>query len=272
VTTREARYAGSWYPGAPRALRTDIERYLSAVDDFAPPRPVRALVSPHAGYVYSGPTAAYGYACLERDRYRTVVVLAPSHRVPFSGVAPMATGSYRTPLGDIVVDDDFCRLAFDGWKAAHDVLPAHAHEHSLEMQLPFLQCVLGAFTLVPVIIGGHDFALADELGRRLHEAIGERDDVLVVASTDLSHFHPAAQAEVLDGRAAGYIERLDGEGLFAAERAGSCELCGVMPVVGTLCLARRWGDAAVAVRSYTHSGRVTGDTSSVVGYLSAVIW
>ena len=270
--TREASYAGSWYPGDEKSLVATIDGYLEKADTFSPPRKPRALISPHAGYVYSGSTAAFGYGSLKEGAYRTVVVLAPSHRVPLSGVAPWKSGAYETPLGLLPIDEEFCEQAMGGWELANESNQAHRMEHSLEMQIPFLQHTLGDFKLVPIIIGTHSLSLADELAQRLFHTIGERDDVLVVASTDLSHFHRAKEAESLDGLAANYIEKIDAEGLYDAESKRECELCGIMPVTTVLKLAKMWQNIEIKVLSYTHSGMITGDNSSVVGYLSAVIY
>lgn len=269
---REARFAGSWYPGDAEDLTADLDRYFDAVEPFEAPSRVWGLVSPHAGYAYSGPTAAWAYRTLEPGAYGTVVVLAPSHRVPFGGVCPWPAGSYRTPLGSITVDADFVAAALGGWSESQELPVAHAAEHSLEMQLPFLQHRLGSFRLAPVIIGGHSRGLARELAGRLHEASAGRDDVLVVASTDLSHFHPAPAAERLDAVARRCIEAVDPDALWAAVEDGESELCGIMPVMTVLEMARRRSGSHAKVVAYTHSGRVTGDTGSVVGYLAAALW
>ena len=269
---REARFAGSWYPGDAVALAADLDRYFKDAEPFEAPSPVWGLVSPHAGYVYSGPTAAWAYGTLVPGAYRTVVVLAPSHRVPFGGVSPWPSGSYRTPLGSISVDADFVAAALGGWSDSQELPVAHAAEHSLEMQLPFLQRRLGSFLLVPIIIGGHSRELVRELARRLHEASAGRNDVLVVASTDLSHFHAAPEAERLDAVARECIEAVDPDGVWEAVEEGTSELCGVMPVMTVLEMARRRSGSHAKVLAYTHSGRVTGDTGSVVGYLAAALW
>ncbi len=269
---RKASYAGSWYPGDKDTLNSTLLGFLEKAEEFNPPRKVKALVSPHAGYVYSGPTAAYGYRCLQKGAYSTVVVLAPSHRVPLAGVAPWGSGAYQTPLGELAIDEEFSQAALGNWELSAECSQAHQVEHSLEMQIPFLQHQLGDFKLVPIIIGAHSLKIAEELAQRLHKTIGERDDVLVVASTDLSHFHGAQEAEDLDKLAASFIEAGDAEGLFGADKQRKCELCGIMPVTTVLSLAKLWSETEIKVLSYTHSGMVTGDNSSVVGYLSAVIY
>ena len=269
---REASYAGSWYPGDEKGLQSTIDGFIAKAETFNAPRKIKALISPHAGYVYSGGTAAFAYGSLEKGAYSTVVVLAPSHRVPLGGVAPWAKGAYETPLGTLDIDEEFCEKALGGWEHSSQCNQAHRVEHSLEMQIPFLQHTLGQFKLVPIIIGQHSLSLAEQLAKRLFDAIGNRDDVLVVASTDLSHFHQAKEADQLDGLAAKFIEKLDASGLYEAESKRECELCGIMPVTTVLSLAKMWDNKEIKVLSYTHSGMITGDNSSVVGYLSAVIY
>jgi len=269
---RTASYAGTWYPGTVKELQAQLDEYLLPIEAFAAPSKIRSLVSPHAGYSYSGATAGYAYKGLDPNGYKTVVVLAPSHREALSGVAPWSRGAFETPLGMLAIDEEFCEKVFSGWDAAHPSPLAHRLEHSLEMQLPFLQRVLLDFALVPILTGEHSLDFARELADRLKAAIGEREDVLVVASTDLSHFHQAEIAEQLDGVASQCIENLDVEGLWKAARAGTCELCGLMPVLTVLSMSSARESAGSKVLKYTHSGSMTGDLSSVVGYLSAIQW
>lgn len=279
MTVRKSMFSGSWYPGDEKSLRNALEGYLSsaastvsaastaATVDLTPPR---AIIAPHAGYVYSASVAASAFKSIRGCSYRTVIVMAPSHRVAFNGVAAWGEGAFATPLGKIPVDEDFVSALVENSALISDFREPHESEHSLEMELPFLQYLLPPFKLVPLIIGGQSPETAGILATELDLIVDGRDDVLVVASTDLSHFHPAKKAEELDGRAIEFIRNMDGDGLLKAEEDGLCELCGLMPVSTLLSMSSFQG-AQCTITDYTHSGRVTGDNSSVVGYLSAVI-
>lgn len=277
ASIRKARFAGSWYPGDGAYLKNAIDEYIkSAEAEFSPcsssaSRPFpRGLIVPHAGYVYSGQTAAGAFAQIKGCRYKTVVVMAPSHRVPFSGAAIWPSGGFSTPLGQISVDEDFATELMKNTSVVLDYSEPHVNEHSLEMELPFLQHILGGFSLVPIVVGGISSDTVSALAMALDTTIGSRKDVLVVASTDLSHFHPAKTAERLDGKAVELMKQMDSDGLLQAEMKGECELCGLMPVA-TLLAMQSMSQLECTIISYTHSGNITGDNSSVVGYVSAVI-
>ncbi|HPC47969.1 MAG TPA: AmmeMemoRadiSam system protein B [Deltaproteobacteria bacterium] len=267
---RRPAIAGSWYPGDPETLIRDIDRYLSAVKDTAPvPRPL-ALIAPHAGYMYSGPVAAYAYRTVEGLSYETVVVISPSHRASFPGISVWPRGFYETPLGLIEVDETLCAALLSS-PHIHDDTRPHGPEHALEIQLPFLQRVLGSFRLCPLIMGRQDRETCEGLAKALHANITTPLNTLVVASSDLSHFHSASRAENMDKRVVRHIESLDTAALSADLEQDACEACGGGPIVAAMDYARRKGAAHAKVLCYAHSGHVTGDTSSVVGYLAAVI-
>ena len=249
-------------PGHPR---------LSADTSFA------GLIAPHAGYQYSGLTAACAYSALGDFRPQRVVVLAPSHQeffdhisIWYSEEAGSAAG-WQTPFGTIPVDKDFCRrlLASDARiRAGED---GHRQEHSLELQLPFLQHWLGAFQLVPVCIGHQSPHLLDALANGLISCVDETP-TLIVASTDLSHFHNQGDARRLDQRFLLQVENMDHESLERELQHRSCEACGGGGVVVLL----RWAKALMAsprstLLDYRTSGDITGAYDSVVGYASALV-
>jgi len=277
MEVRRAQYAGSWYPGEKESLNEAIKSYLAQAGDLKADSVLnnltvkpKALIVPHAGYVYSAPTAAAAFSSVKNASYSTVIVLAPSHRLPFDGVAVWDNGAFATPLGEILVDIDFISELKSETSTVKSFKEPHLKEHSLEMELPFLQYLLSDFKLVPLIIGGHKLKTVESLFQALDSVIGSRSDVLVVASTDLSHFHSSKEAEKLDGSAISYIEQMDGTGLMEAATIGECELCGLMPVATVLSM-ESFSQARCVVANYTHSGKITGDNSSVVGYVSAVI-
>ncbi len=269
---RKSVVAGSWYPGNPQTLKTDISRYIedaSIPDIEAKPS---AIISPHAGYVYSGPVAAYAYKTLSGYDYSTVVVISPSHRASFPFVSIWPEGGFETPLGTIAVDESLCSRLLQSAKTFKDEPRAHTAEHALEIQLPFLQSVLGSFKLCPLIMGQQDYPLCEALALTLAREIDNPGDVLVVASSDLSHFHSSKKAESMDSRIAGRIEDFDVAGLNRDLEGFQSEACGGGPVMTALLYAQETGRTNTRVLRYAHSGHITGDNASVVGYLAAVIY
>jgi AmmeMemoRadiSam system protein B len=246
--------AGLFYPGSPAALQHDIDGYLHAARADGRARP-RALIAPHAGYRYSGPIAASAYAALApwADEVRRAVVLAPSHRVPFHGIALSSADRFETPLGEIAVDTAAtAQLAGLPGVAVFDA--AFADEHALEVQLPFLQVVLGDFRLVPLIVGDADAKLVDPVIEMLLD-----DETLVVVSSDLSHYHDYATCRRRDAETTAHIEHLEGD------RIGPYDACGAFPIRGLLQTARRHGWQARTL-DLRNSGDTSGDRSRVVGY------
>lgn len=255
---RPAAVAGVFYPAGASALRAEIGRFLSAVAPLArddEPGAPKLLVVPHAGYVYSGPVAAHAYALLEpwRDRIARVVLLGPAHRVAVRGLAAPTVAAFDTPLGAVPLD----RAAIDALAGMPQVTAsdvAHAQEHSLEVQLPFLQRVLGRFTLVPLAVG---HASASEVAEVLERLWGG-DETVVVISTDLSHHLPHAQARAVDAATVERILALDPT--IDHDRA-----CGATPLNGALRVARARG-LKPGLLDLRNSGDTAGDRSRVVGY------
>jgi AmmeMemoRadiSam system protein B len=243
-----------FYPADPAALRRDVEGYLSTAPPPPGPAP-RIVIVPHAGFVYSGPIAATAYATLRaaRNRVQRVVLIGPSHRVWFKGLALPQADAFETPLGRIAVD----AAARESLRSVPGVVISdrpHESEHSLEVQLPFLQSVLGEFRLLPIAVGDAAPAVvADVLGRVWGGA-----ETLIVVSTDLSHYHPYAEARRRDERTSRRILALDG-------RLTGEEACGCVAVNGLLHLARGRGLRAEQL-DLRNSGDTAGDRSQVVGY------
>ena len=269
---RESAVAGSWYAGSPDRLRADVEEFLAGVSQQAPEGELVGLISPHAGLVYSGPVAAYGYSLLRGRRNLTALLIGPSHRLAFEGCVVWAAGEWRTPLGAVPIDADLaCRLVDSGAVRADD--DPHLPEHSIEMQLPFLQHLVEGLRIVPVLMGAQTretvFALAEAVSR---EALSCAQDVLLVASSDLSHYHPAPVAGEMDALVVGDVDRFDSEGLMRRLEARHEHACGGGPMVAVLEAAKRLGAVASTVLRYADSGDVgPRDKSQVVGYLSAAL-
>ena len=270
VQVRPSALAGAWYPGEPEELTSWIKGFLVRARPPEISGRLKALITPHAGLKYSGQTAAYGYALLKGRDFETVVMVGPSHRARFSGVS-LNTQDYETPLGRVPVDQDLAGRIIDAGGGLVKSRPElHAREHCLEIQLPFLQVVLGRFKIVPVLMGDQDLETCRRLGRTLARVLGNRK-VLLLASTDLSHFHPDFRAQEMDGRLIELVRAFDPEALHLELARGRIEACGGGPLVVVMKAARALGADRAAILKYAHSGQVTGDGSSVVGYLSAAL-
>jgi len=269
---RAAAVAGSWYPGRKDALEREVLGYLRSADAPAVTGGLVALISPHAGLRYSGQVAAFGYSLLgDAQRDATVVLVGPSHRVPFDGCAVYATGAWQTPLGEAPVDEAFAQALLDADARIFDEPRVHRDEHSLEMQLPFLQLRVPGLRIVPVLMGSQSRAEVDRLAARLTLAL-RRHPALLVASSDLSHYHPAAEANALDAQVVGDVERFDPDGLMDRLERERGHACGGGPMVAVMKAARAMNASRAQVLRYADSGDAgEGDKSRVVGYLSAAL-
>lgn len=268
---RTPAVAGLFYPEPADELANVIDTLLEKNSlDFSPEK-IYGLIVPHAGYVYSGQTAAYAYNLLRNKSYKTVVVLAPSHREYFQGISLFAGNGYNTPLGTVPIDVTLSEQIIQNSKDVFGGLIGHGdHEHSLEVQIPFLQKVLKDFKLVPMVIGDQSRNYIDSLAEVLSEVYN--DEILIVASSDLSHFHKKEEAKILDGVIVDYINNLDHENLLADLEKNKCEACGGGPIVSLIKAASKNNFNKAKVLHVSDSGDVTGDNTGVVGYLSAVIY
>lgn len=270
---REPVVAGQFYPVQPDALRTAIrEAFQSplgpgAVPQAQPgPRQLIGLVVPHAGYPYSGPGAAWAYAALAHDgQPGTVVLLGVNHRLRGAPLALSPATSWRTPLGTVPVATELGARLRQRCPALALDAAAHTAEHSLEVQVPFLQFLFGAVPVLPIALGNPAIAEVFALGEAL-AALAWEEDLLLVASTDFSHYVAQAAAERLDGLALARIAALDPEGLLEVVRSQGITMCGVLPVAVLLAAARQLGAHAAEVLHYHTSGDVLGDYAQVVGY------
>lgn len=269
---RRTSVAGSWYPADPRRLAGEIDRYLADADAESPSGPPRAVIAPHAGLMYSGPVAAFGYKVAKAASYKTVVLVGPSHFVPFRGVSLWPEGSWDTPFGPVEVDRELASAIRAESDEIVEVPTAHGREHSLEMHLPFVAHLLPGAAIVPLVMGHQTRATAFALGDAIARAVAARSgDVLLVASSDLSHYEEASDAFALDSVVIRHVEALDPGGLMSALEQDQRHACGGGPMVSVLHAARQLGAGSARVLRYADSGDVSGDKSSVVGYLSAVI-
>ena len=252
---RPPAVAGAFYPGDPQSLAAMVDRLLDEAVPEAAAHPPKALILPHAGYVYSGPTAARGYASLApwASQIHRVILLGPTHRVAVNGIALPEAEAFATPLGPIRLDAqaiagiaDLPQIVFSD--------PVHAFEHSLEVHLPFLQRVLGEFTLVPLAVG---HATPEDVAEVLDHLWGG-PETLIVVSSDLSHFLPYATAQQVDSNTCRHILQRDSH--IHPEQA-----CGAYPVNGLLLAASRRG-LKPTLLGLCNSGDTAGDRDRVVGY------
>jgi AmmeMemoRadiSam system protein B len=267
---RPTAVAGSWYSSDPRTLMRDVDRYLQAADaaDSVGAGDVCALICPHAGLMYSGPVAAFAYHLLRGRTYDVVVLVGPSHYVGFEGVSVYGRGSFATPLGDLTVQETIASAITKSASSVADVPAAHRREHSLEMQLPFLARLLPDAPIVPLVMGYQTRSTVTDLSHALATVLsGVR--ALIVASSDLSHFHDAATAARLDGRVMKFVATFDPDGLMDALESFPEHACGGGPMVAVMHAAKALGARGARVLKYADSGDVSGDKSAVVGYLAA---
>lgn len=268
-TVRHSVIAGMWYPGSPPQLKRMIDGFVESVPPVEIPGRLIALIAPHAGYIYSGSVAAHAYALVRGRTYDLVAIVSPVHRMWVGRLVSSSADFYETPLGHVRVDHE-AQAALD--KEAGLQYVSQDNEHSLEIQLPFLQHLLkGEFALLPVMMGSQEWDICQTLARGLAKVLESRN-ALLVASTDLSHFHSQLQAQRLDRIVVDMVNAFDPERLARELATGRTEACGGGPVVATLLAAKTLGATGARVLKYATSGDVTGDYSGVVGYMAAAIF
>jgi len=263
--------AGQFYTANPTKLAAQINSFLDSFSDERVPGHIDILIAPHAGYMYSGKIAARSFKEIQGKIYTTVVVLAPSHHYGFSGMSVWSKGGLRTPLGVLPVDEEFAARLIDQDPLFVDDPKVFDLEHSLEVELPFIQTVLPKAKIVPVIMGQASFETCQKAAAALDRLIGDRNDVLVVVSSDMSHFHDDQTARTMDGATLKIIESFDARQMWQQCAVRRLEMCGFVPVTTAMLLAKERG-LQVKVLMYGNSGDVTGDKSNVVGYSSVVFY
>ena len=273
---RQPGVAGSFYPADPKALTAMIDDMLAHAALSQPPigDPIIAVVAPHAGYQYSGPVAAYTYAALKGRKFSRVVVIAPSHFEAFDFTSVYDGDAYATPLGAVRVDKAFAaQLA----KMSPTIqLSSRGHtptkegaEHAIEVQLPWLQRVLGDFALVPIVMGNQSYENSRALGVAMAKLI-QGQDTLILASSDLSHYHPYDEAVKIDHKTLNALQEWDYFSMSQNFQERVWEACGGAPIVAAMIAAERMGANEARVLKYANTGDVTGDHSRVVGYSADV--
>jgi MEMO1 family protein len=270
---RQPAVAGAFYPASPDELGKMIDGFLAAANPPAIAGQIRAFVVPHAGYVYSAPVAAFAYKAIEGKPFKTVVIVGNSHHEGYEGASVYNHGKFRTPLGDVEVDEDLAgRLLAYNPKAIYCRDSPHIPEHSLEVQIPFLQKVLGSFKIVPILLGTESKGVADVLGDALAENAGP--DTLVIASSDMSHYPPYANAVFADGKVANAIASGSEENVERTIRQlesmgvpnAATFLCGEGAVKSVMHYADKIGAKTGQLLKYENSGDAAGTKDRVVGY------
>jgi len=266
IEVQEPVVAGKFYPSDAGELGKLVNGYLADAGQPGIEGEILGLIAPHAGYVYSGPVAGYAYREVAGRSYDLVVIIAPSHYAPLNGVSILDRDVYRTPLGDLPIDRETAKKLINSrdWITYDPAL--YAREHSLEVHLPFLQKALKpGFRILPVVMGSPSPALAEALADALSDTVRGRD-VLFIASSDMSHYHPSDSASVMDRQTLEYIETGRIETLVRECSTRRSELCGLGPVQVILELAGKMGIEGGTVLRYANSGDTAGDKSRVVGY------
>ena len=270
VSVRLPAVAGLFYSSD----KTELTKQVDTLLDEANPSPIHgeliALIVPHAGYQYSGHTAAHAFKLLKGRSYETVILVGPSHHEYFEGISVSASDSYRTPLGDVHIDTALRRALLERGKKILRSDIGHSSEHALEVQLPFLQRVAGPMNILPIVMGdqGNDTCryLSDVLSR-----IVEPGSTLLVASSDLSHYHSSDTADKLDSQVIEAVEQFDVDRLQTKLEANEVEACGGGPMVAVLSTARAVGADTAKILHVCNSGDINGDRKRVVGYMSAAL-
>lgn len=276
MSVRKPTVAGAFYPADPQSLRQSVESsFTHKLGPGKPPeegskeRSTVSIVCPHAGYMYSGPVAAHGYYSISLEKKpKSIVIIGPNHTGLGSAVALMGRGAWRTPLGVVNIDEELA----DAIVRSSDMIDidelAHAREHSIEVQLPFLQYIYGNdFGLVPICMGLQDLDTSREIGRAIAEAVGKKD-TLIIASTDMTHYESQASAYRKDRMVIEAVIALDEEALQRNVQGQGISMCGFGPVSAAIVASKLLGAERGELLAYHTSGDVTGDHSAVVGYAS----
>jgi AmmeMemoRadiSam system protein B/AmmeMemoRadiSam system protein A len=267
---RKPVFAGTWYPGEAGELRDMVRLCMEGASGSLPAGEIIGLVSPHAGYLYSGKVAGYAYRLVRGRKYDAVILVGPSHRYAFHGASVYSSGAWETPLGTFRIDETLAKSILGKSPLLSDIEEAHAKEHSLEIQLPFVREALGDVPIVPIVMGDQDLETARSLGGAIASAVKGKK-CLLIASSDLSHYHSGEVADRMDALFTERLSALDAVGIAKGLESGIFEACGGGPVMAVLIASMQLGAGRVEILKRADSGDITGDKSSVVGYLAAAV-
>jgi len=267
---RKPAVAGMFYPASASVLEDTVIDLLAKSHKSVRFNNIVGIVAPHAGYIYSGGTAAYAYNTIKELDIETVIILSPSHREYFDGVCIFNGEGYATPLGTVFVNKEIKQKLSQNSKIIFEGIQGHRNEHAIEVHLPFLQTIFNNFTIVPIVIGNQSTQNIYELANKLAEVYNEK--TIIIASSDLSHFYNKTDADKLDGIIENKINAFDYLGLQSELAQHKCEACGGGAIVALMKTADILNRKKAKVLARTDSGDITGDNAEVVGYLSAVIY
>ncbi len=270
---KQPNVAGGFYPDDPRELSTMIDDLEASAVSVPADRQVQIALAPHAGYPYSGPVAAFTYKAIAGNHYKTIVVIGPSHFFPFAGISVWPRGGFKTPLGLVAVDEDFAAaLLKENTSEFHFLPQVFDREHSLEVELPFLQKTFSNIRIVPILMGEPDPQVCKDLAVALDKLIGQRKDVLILISSDMSHYYTYDTANQMDALTLKAIQDIDPQGFFEGNMSRKMEMCGFVPMTTALMYARLRGIKHVEVLKHANSGDTSGDKTKVVGYSSVIFY
>lgn len=269
---RKAAVAGTFYPGSKMELERDLSLLLENSPDMEISKPLRGIIAPHAGYMYSGGVAARAYRQIISLKYDFQIILAPSHYESFDFISIYPGHAFEIPLGNILIDKTMADLLTENDSIFRlSELGYSAQEHSLEVQLPLLQWVQDSPKIVPMMMGEQSMDLIDEAAQELISVL-EGKNCLLIASTDLSHFHSDSQARSMDQIVVNHINNFHPDQLYEDIIEKKCEMCGYGPAIIAMKVAEGLDATNAKVLLYRNSSDMTGDISKVVGYLSAILY
>ncbi len=268
---RKPVVAGAFYPADRRELSTLVDSYLQNAAQQSVKGRVLGVISPHAGYVYSGSVAAYAFNQLKNQNFDVAIILAPSHRARFDGASVIPAGEYATPLGAMTIDDTIGKILVEQNRFQF-VQQVHEAEHSLEVQIPFLQTVNPTCSIVPVVVGTTELSVLHDVADSIYDVIqNDSRNIVVIISTDLSHYHPYDDATSIDAKFIDSLKSYDVKEISKICGTGKAEACGEGPIIAGLLLCAKLGAKKVDILHYANSGDTAGGKSQVVGYVSAAI-
>lgn len=266
---RKPVVADVFYPGDKTGLLNLVNKLLCRVDNIEKVDSIAGMISPHAGYKYSGRTAAYGFSALNRN-YKNVIVISPSHREYFKGSCIYEGDAFETPLGIIPVEKDLRMQLTENSSTIFSGNEGHKFEHGIEVILPFLQVTLDEFSLIPIVMGDQNEFYVDDLAAKLSAVIN--DDTLVIASSDLSHFYSRQRADELDMIVEKHVADFDHSGLMDDLANRKCEACGGGPIVAAMRALETKGIKNSSVLYRTDTSEADNNITEVVGYMSALFY
>ncbi|MCH9006477.1 AmmeMemoRadiSam system protein B [candidate division KSB1 bacterium] len=265
---RRSVVAGMFYPCEQEVLEQELDRLFDSVGECEAVGEIKALISPHAGYQYSGKIAAAGYKQLQNYDVSTIAIISPNHHEYFDGISVFAGKAYETPLGLLQVDQGLAEALVNYDDVIMSSWSGHLAEHAVEVQLPFLQRIFRDVKIIPIVMGRQDYEMSVLLGEALAHVLSSVP-FLVIASSDLSHYHPYHEAIAIDSDTISTLEHLDETELIERIEAHQCEACGGGPIAAAMLAAKKAGANHTEVFAQCNSGDVSGDRSRVVGYVSA---